>query len=333
MNKCLGCGAILQSEDASLEGYVKIHLEEKKLCERCFRIQNYNDYQIVLKDNTEFLEIIKKINQTKDLVLFVADPFFLNENFDLLKNNLENPILLVLTKRDVLPKSLYEEKLIKYMEKYKIPFVDSIVISSKKNYNFDSLMEKIKKYQTSPYVYVVGFTNAGKSTLINRFIYNYSSIKSTITTSILPSTTLNSIEIPLNEELTLIDTPGLIEDKSYLSILSGQQLKKVIPQKEIHPKNFQIKGKQYFKIDEFAFISACDNNILFYFSDSLKIERFYKEPKDFYNYEDYEQKKFLISKKCDLVITGLGFLKILHPGEITIMTNKNVKIYVRDSFL
>jgi len=26
-------------------------------------------------------------------------------------------------------------------------------------------------------------------------------------------------------------------------------------------------------------------------------------------------------------------LKILHPGEITIMTNKNVKIYVRDSFL
>ena len=301
MNKCLGCGAILQSEDASLEGYIK-HSKEKKLCERCFRIQNYNDYQIVLKDNTEFLEIIKKINQTKDLVLFVADPFFLNENFDLLKNNLENPILLVLTKRDVLPKSLYEEKLIKYMEKYKIPFVDSIVISSKKNYNFDSLMEKIKKYQTSPYVYVVGFTNAGKSTLINRFIYNYSSIKSTITTSILPSTTLNSIEIPLNEELTLIDTPGLIEEESYLSILSGQQLKKVIPQKEIHPKNFQIKGKQYFKVDEFAFVSSCDNNILFYFSDSLKIERFYKEPKDFNNYEEqylYHMCKYSPNDYCE----------------------------------
>lgn len=328
MNKCLGCGAILQNEDLKKEGYVRKECEEKNLCERCFRIQNYNDYQVISKNNIDFIRIIEQIKETKDLVLLVVDPFFLNETFDIFKKNLDNPILLVLTKRDILPKSLYEEKVLNYMKKYEIPFVDSIFISSKKNYHLDVLLDKIKEYQTSFRVYVVGFTNAGKSTLINKFIYNYSSIQANITTSILPSTTLNSIEIPLDEHLTLIDTPGLLEENSYLSILDGKQLKKVVPRKEIHPKNFQIKGKQYFKIDEFAFITASDNNILFYFSDALKIERFYKEPKETFH---YEKKEFNISKKCDLVITGLGFFKILHAGKIIIHTHCDVKIYLRDS--
>lgn len=329
MIKCLGCGAILQSENPNQEGYVpKINLE-KPLCERCFRIQNYNDYKIVLKQNIDFLPIIQSINQTGDLVVFVVDPFFLNQNFDLIKNNVNNPILLVLTKRDLFPKDLYEEKIIHYMENYAIPFIDSVFVSSKNNYNFDTLLSKIQKYQTSKNVYVVGFTNAGKSTLINQIIYNYSSNTSSITTSILPSTTLNKIEIPVLENLVLIDTPGLLEENSFLSILDGTVLKKVIPKGEIHPKNFQIKGKQYFKIEDLVFLEISNNNVLFYFSNALEIKRFYKKK----NGSEDLKREFILTKKCDVVITGLGFLKVLHPGKIIIYAPKSVNIYVRDSLL
>ena len=50
----------------------------------------------------------------------------------------------------------------------------------------------IKKYKTTKNVYLVGNTNAGKSTLINKIIDNYSIDKAEITISSMPSTTLNS---------------------------------------------------------------------------------------------------------------------------------------------
>ena len=51
-----------------------------------------------------------------------------------------------------------------------------------------------QKYKNSSNVYFVGYTNSGKSTLINKIIYNYSDISSMITTSSLPNTTIDTIE-------------------------------------------------------------------------------------------------------------------------------------------
>ena len=74
MTKCLGCGAILQNTDKDKEGYVKDL--NKTLCERCFRIRNYSEYKFTNKDNEYYLSILKKIEETNDLVVLVTD--FLN---------------------------------------------------------------------------------------------------------------------------------------------------------------------------------------------------------------------------------------------------------------
>ena len=42
MSKCHGCGIILQNENREELGFTP-NLESE-LCERCFRIRNYNDY-------------------------------------------------------------------------------------------------------------------------------------------------------------------------------------------------------------------------------------------------------------------------------------------------
>ena len=54
--------------------------------------------------------------------------------------------------------------------------MDYIIISSISNHNIDSLYKLILSKGFNR-VYVVGYTNSGKSTLINKIIKNYSDKK------------------------------------------------------------------------------------------------------------------------------------------------------------
>lgn len=305
MNKCIGCG----------------DLTEKTLCERCFRIKNYNDYKVVIKDNLEFINILKNINK-ESLVVLVLDLFNFND-LALIKENLSNDILLVLTKRDLLPK-MNDDRILNY--NFGINVLDKIIISSKKNYQFDELMYLINKYKKGNNVYIVGYTNSGKSTMINKIIYNYSDSKDFITTSPLPNTTLNTIEIKINDDLTLIDTPGLLDDKNITSYLSNKEFRKVIPNKEIKPKTYQIKEKQYIIIDKYAVIEASNIDLTIFVSNNLEIKRSFKEIdlSIFYKNE-------VIVNNNDIVINGLGFIKTNKKGNINIYTKDDVLVYTRDS--
>ena len=325
MSKCLGCGIELQNQDKTKLGYTTNI--EKALCERCFRIENYGEYKKVTKDNNEYINILKEINNTNDLVVLVLDIFNLTENINVIKENISNDILLVITKRDILPKSVRDEKLIEYIKNYNLKIKDMVVISSYKNYNFDELYEKINQYKKSKNVYVIGFTNAGKSTMINKLIYNYSDNDMRITTSIMPSTTLDKIEIKLNENLTLIDTPGLLCEKSIYDILEGKDLKKVIPKKEIKPISFQIKEKQYIVIDKYAIIEAENINMVLFMSNSLNIKRFYKKP------ETKLKERNIKLDNNDLVINGLGFIKCIGKSNIKVYTYDEISVTTRKNLI
>ena len=52
----------------------------------------------------------------------------------------------------------------------------------------------------------------------------------------LPSTTLNTLTIEINEYLTLIDTPGLVDSGSILNHVSPEMVKKISAKKEIKPR-------------------------------------------------------------------------------------------------
>ena len=80
MCKCIGCGVLLQNEDSNALGYTRNILN--KFCERCFRINNYNDYKFVVKDNADFINILTDINKTNDLVVLVVDLFNINKNIE-----------------------------------------------------------------------------------------------------------------------------------------------------------------------------------------------------------------------------------------------------------
>ena len=325
MSKCKGCGVVLQDVDKTELGYVTNINNE--YCERCFRINNYGEYKIVTKSNDEFINILKSINLTNDLVVLVVDIFNLSDELGVIRKYLSNDLLLVLTKRDLLPKSFSDEKLVNYLSKYNLNTVQNIVISSSKNYNFDFLYEQINKYKKSKKVYVVGFTNAGKSTMINKLIYNYGSDNSMITTSILPSTTLDQIEVKITDNLTIIDTPGILSNGSIYDFLSGKELKKVLPKKEIKPISYQIKGRQYLSVEKYLKIDVENVNIVMFMSNSLDIKRYYKD------FETSLVKHHFNVCNCDIVVNGLGFIKVVGSGSVNVYALEGVRVYIRKSLI
>ena len=108
MNKCLGCGVVLQNENPEALGYVS---KEHSLCKRCFRLKHYNEYEQVAKTNDEYLKIINSIDDNS-LVVYVTSILNLNiTNLEKFKN-----VFLVVTKKDILPKSIKDEKIISYLK-------------------------------------------------------------------------------------------------------------------------------------------------------------------------------------------------------------------------
>lgn len=318
--KCLGCGVTLQSVDNSLPGYIQNI--DGKYCERCFRIKNYNEYQKIEQTIDDFYKIIDKINQTESLVLLVVDIMSIGSELKKLVSKLKNKPLIVISKRDIFSYKIKDYKLLSLVD---FSCLDKIAVSANKNYNLDLLMEKINKYKKGKEVFVVGLTNSGKSTLINKIIYNYTDLDFNITTSMLPSTTLDTIEIKINDDLTLIDTPGIIDNGNISNYLDNVTLKKLLIKNEIKPITYQIKCKQYLLIDNILKIECleiCD--LTMYFSNKLKIDRVFKDTSC-----DFKKRQISTNSNCDIVINGLGFISVNKAVNLNIYTYENVEIYIR----
>ena len=307
MNKCIGCGVST----------------ENNLCERCFRIRNYNEYKKIDVDDKVFLDNLNKINKS-DLVVLVIDLLNIPENLDIIKNKINNKTILVINKFDLSPTDNVE-RYKKYFDKYKINVIDTVCISTKNNYNLDYLYELIKK-NVNDKVYFIGYTNSGKSSLINKLIYNYSNDNTVITTSYLANTTLDIIEIKL-DDFILVDTPGIIIDNN-INNLDDSILKKLSKGKRIKPISYQVKGKQYIYIEDLVKISLENNDIIIYVPSNIEVERYYKE-KEFNKCKSID---YNIVDTTDIVIPNIGFIKV-KSGLVNIAISKDIEIYTREPLI
>ena len=228
----------------------------------------------------------------------------------------------------IIPKKHYtdlvdidESKILNYLN---INTLGTIVISSKNNYNLDNLMELIEENKKSNNVYLVGYTNAGKSTLINKIIKNYSNNNYELTTSVLPSTTLNFVKVNVNDNLTLIDTPGIIVS-NIIDYLDEEEIKKVIPKKKIKPQIYQIKTEQTIMVDNFLGIKIKPyNTVVFYGADGLKYTRYYNDIET-----SLKIKKIKVSDNSELIVNGFGIIKIKKQTEVQLYLQGNIDIEIR----
>ena len=306
MNKCVGCGV----------------LTANNLCERCFRIRNYNEYKKADVNYNDFLDILSKIN-INDLVVLVVDLLNIPDNFNDIKSKINNKVILALNKFDLMPTN-NEERYIRYFDKYNLNTIDIFCISTKNNYNIDSLYNSIKSKVINN-VYFIGYTNSGKSSLINKLIYNYSNNDTLITTSYLANTTLDLIKIRL-DNFTLIDTPGIINDNS-INSLSDSILKKLSKSKRIKPISYQVKKTQYITIEDIIRITV-SNDIIIYTPSNIDVNRYYKDNK----FNSVKEINYNITNTSDIVIPNIGFIKV-KSGQVKIEMTNNIKIYVREPLI
>lgn len=327
MNKCIGCGILLQNTQPEKLGYT--NNPENQLCERCFKLKNYGEYTSVPLSNQDYQQIIASI-PTSSLVVYVSDLLSLN-----LSNMPKcNRILLVLTKRDIFPKSVKDEKIVHNIQE-KYPFLlDVICVSSLKNYHLDNLYQALNKYANNQAIYFIGTTNSGKSTLINKLMTNYDEKQKSpnITVSMYPSTTLDKIEIHLGS-LKIIDTPGLIEEGSLVNILSKNDLKKLNPKKEIKPKSCQVTRSGSIIIDHYTRIdyqTKMPNSFVIYTANQIHTNFISNKNNTL---KDQIPHKYSLKGKQDIVIPGLGFIKFVGPIDLTVYVEKNAKLYIRDNLI
>ena len=232
--------------------------------------------------------------------------------------------------------------------------VDVVLTSAQNKHAIKEVIDKIEHYRKGRDVYVVGVTNVGKSTLINAIIQEITGDQNVITTSRFPGTTLDKIEIPLDDGSYIYDTPGIIHRHQMAHYLTAKNLKYVSPKKEIKPKTYQLNPEQTLflgGLGRFDFIAGEKQGFTAFFDNELKLHRTKLEgASDFYDKhlgtlltppntkekEDFPklvQHVFTIKDKTDLVISGLGWIRVTGTAKVAVWAPEGVAVVTRKAII
>ena len=359
---CFGCGAELQNDNPEKTGYIPKFLEQNQqyLCQRCFRLQHYGINKEDTTFTKDYTKIIKQARRERALIVYVVDLFaFECSIVHSLINQIKNTrVVVVASKRDVIPSSVSDEKLISFLKKrFKelgVDPLDIIISSAVKNYNIVEIKEKCNKLRKVRNVYLFGASSVGKSSLVNAFFKVYSNqTTQMISTSPYPGTTLDVIKVPVYDDTYIFDTPGIALDTSIYSHIDRKLIKYITPNKEIKPKVYQLQKNQSLMIEniiKFDFANSDKTNVTLFLSNYLTITRSKLEnsEKTFNNMILNKQFKYLDRNikslsdltphditlpngPCDVVVTGLLWAKINGKGEnIRVYAPKGVEVNIRE---
>jgi ribosome biogenesis GTPase YqeH len=356
--KCIGCGATIQTTDEGKSGYTpasSLKNEGELYCKRCFRLRHYNEVADTELSEDDFLAMLNEISTKDALIVNVIDIFDFSGSLitGLQRFAGGNPVLIIGNKADILPKSLKKNKLLNWMKRELadngIKPVDVMLTSQReKGDDLEVILDRIEELREGRDVYVVGVTNVGKSTFINRILKQVGDMENVITTSHYAGTTLNMIEIELSDGAKLVDTPGIIHKNQIVHLLDKKDLKLTSPSKEIKPKAFQLNPEQTLFLGglaRFDFIKGERQSFYAYFANELDIHRTKLAGAD----EFYEKHKggllkpavepelvrhtYTIKEPTDVVINGLGWIAVKHEAQIAIYAPKGVGITLRKALI
>jgi ribosome biogenesis GTPase YqeH len=357
VRRCYGCGEVLQSDNPDLPGYAdpwEMEHHEIVLCSHCFAEQRKKKKaanEPIL--DTDFREILKQAKTNKSLIIYVVDLFTFETSFnsEVAEEIKNNPLIVVANKADLLPPKTNLENIHDYVAKRvtdaHLNPLKIILTSVAQNYNIDEVIKTIFTYSEGKDIYFIGAYSSGKSALINSLLKTYKNpTQKYISTSIYPNTTLQVIEIPIDEQHSMYDTPGLSLSNSYVGKMAAERevIHDLIPKTLVRGRNYFLKSKDALLFGGLAFIevvSGARAAYSIYMAPDIGIhktsmsnanevfERIIRKKltrpistlistsRDLDVYEikvDYED-------KCDIAISGLGWISFVGNHQI-------IRVYV-----
>ncbi len=288
LKKCIGCGITLQNDDKTKLGYTPELNND--LCERCFKLKNYN---ILTNEGLDINneDIIKKINESNALTLYLID--FLNIDEEVISEyqKIKGLKKIILTKTDIIPKNIKLNVLIENIKKTYNIEEEIIPCSSKNRFNLSIITNLCKEFKK---VILAGFTNAGKSSLINALV------GSDITVSKRANTTQDFIELKV-DGIKIIDAPGFMSTSSRDNML---------PKNIIKPLTYQLKSIYHLLINDINLYINNDVNMTLYLNNEIAINK--------RRNKEEVIGKIKVPKNYDLVLIGIGFIKFSEEALIDI---------------
>ncbi|EEF51564.1 Nitric-oxide synthase, putative [Ricinus communis] len=281
---CYGCGAPLQTLDQEAPGYVQPDTYELKkrhhqlrtvLCGRCKLLSHGHmitavggnggysgGKQFVSAD--ELREKLSHLRYERVLVVKLVDIVDFNGSFLARIRDLAgaNPIILVVTKVDLLPKetdfNCIGDWVVEATTKKKLNVLSVHLTSSKSLVGIAGVVSEIQKEKKGRDVYILGSANVGKSAFINALLKmmaqrdpaaaaarKYRPIQSAV-----PGTTLGSIQIDaFLGGGKLFDTPGVHLHHRQAAVVQSEDLPILAPRSRLRGQSFPVCSLQTDKFE------------------------------------------------------------------------------------
>lgn len=313
MNKiCFGCGSILQCDNELSPGYIpESKINDAKYCKRCFRLTHYGEISSSdLEKSTK--SILDNVNKDNIFKIFIVDILNINNNTMNIFNKIKGNKLLLINKIDLISKDINKDKILKRIKDIYNIKCDIKYISNVNNYGINSIINYLKDKRIFK-AYILGPTNSGKSTLINKLLELNNSNINKLTVSNKRNTTLEFIRINV-DDITLIDSPGFLISDYNLSSKYKNMIK---------PITFNMKENEVLLIDKFYIKFKNSTSVTLYLYENLNVKKYYKNIDFEYN--------MTTNNNIDLCINGLGFINIKNSNEISVCGLDKELISVRSS--
>ena len=310
VRKCYSCGAVLQSEDPSKEGYVSGKLLEKTdqnflFCDKCFEIERFRSTSNEPMIEEDFKKVIEEAKKDNCLLVYVVNLLHFETSFskEVIKLLQGMKILVVATKFDLLPINANKEKVAEYVaHRFRVAGIqitasDVSIVTKDDNDSALEVLTQIFELKNNKNVYIIGSKEAGKTALIEAFLRNYSNLSNgTISTHPYKGTNLKVMEIPLTNKSSMFETPGISITNSILFGLDASTLAKINVKKRLKPHEITISEGHSLFIGGLAIIELVDGpktEMTCYFHENVELRK--------NHIRDVEAKFLSLIKKKELI--------------------------------
>ena len=244
--RCQSCGAILQAESKSKPGFISRAIVENGVpripyCNSCYdKMLALNSSELDHETDKDILKILKDAVATDSLIVWMVDLFTFNGtlNPDVVKRVKKLPVLVVGSKRDLMPSLASDEMLIRYLdERFAEVGINPVaidLIGSEDSIDIQKKLELFGELRKGRDVYLIGELNSGKTTFINKMLKDYKNkTRWQVKSELYPGTNSNVLEIPLTNSSFFYELPDLSNSTSVFSKVELSVQKMITPKKEV----------------------------------------------------------------------------------------------------
>ncbi|MCQ2771981.1 MAG: hypothetical protein MJ238_01720 [Bacilli bacterium] len=284
VHRCSSCGAILQSQDKALEGYIDaVVLKGKSLndivfCDDCYKKAHYSPFPNTVHADKSLITVLKDARASDALVVYFIDLFSFEYSIPVeAANYLSRQNVLVVARLKYTKKQITipEQYVSNIFKTYRINIKpEDVIITDLSATSIPEVKEEINKRRKAHDVYLIGSTLSPVNTFAKRFLNDYVNVStSAVVTKKYKGTDLDVMRIPLDNSSKVYCIPPFEENNSYYTLGNDNFRKIITPDSKAGIRKKTLKPGKSMMIGELVRIDFLEGK-------TAKVDAFFAEEGD-----------------------------------------------------